>query len=83
MLPAGVEVRFDIDELIRPEMAIRYAGHQSALSNGWMSVNEVRQAEGLPPIDGGSVYRHPLNIGTDAVPTDPTQPDTSAPGGQS
>ena len=27
--------------------------HQKAIRGGWMTPNEVRRSEGLPPVDGG------------------------------
>jgi len=48
LLPAGTEVRFDTSRLLRADITTRFGGYETALSNGWMTVDEVRMAEGLP-----------------------------------
>ena len=52
LLPPGQTVRFDANDLLRGTTSERYAAHESALRAGWTSPNEVRQAEGLPPLAG-------------------------------
>jgi HK97 family phage portal protein len=42
-----------VDGLLRADTATRYQAHVLALQSGFMSKNEVRAVEGLPPIDGG------------------------------
>ena len=64
-------MRFDLDALIRGDLAARTAFYGGALNNGWLSVNDVRRREGLPPIEGGDVYRVPVN-------TQPITDQTSA-----
>ena len=51
------------DSLTRPDEKSRGANYALALNNGWLSVNEVRAKEGLGPVEGGDVYRFPLNMG--------------------
>lgn len=46
-------VEFDTTSLLRADIAARYSAYAVALSNKFMSVNEVRARENLPPIDGG------------------------------
>jgi HK97 family phage portal protein len=53
---------FDYDELLRGNRSDRYAAHSQALQNGFMSINEVRAAEKLLPIEGGDTYRIQLNL---------------------
>ena len=52
---------FDLDELMRGDTQSRFNAYGIALGNGWMSVNEVRAKENMNPIEGGDVYRFPLN----------------------
>jgi HK97 family phage portal protein len=56
-------IEFDVSGLLRGDSATRYANHQSALTAGWMTVNEIRLQEGLPPVEGGDVLRTPMNMG--------------------
>jgi HK97 family phage portal protein len=54
-LANGVDISFDMRGLMRGDDAARTAYYQSALMNGWMTINEVRKLEGLAPIAGGDV----------------------------
>lgn len=51
--PNGQTVRFNVETLLRTDTKSRYDAHAIALHYGFMTVNEVRSLEGLPPIDGG------------------------------
>lgn len=53
----GVSVRWNIDGFLRADMASRSSAYESGLRGGWLSINDVRKMEGLPPIDGGDVPR--------------------------
>ena len=55
--------RFSYDELVRADLATRAEAAQKALTAGWRTINEVRGAEDLPPVDGGDKLRAPLNLG--------------------
>ncbi|HBO1606000.1 TPA: phage portal protein [Pseudomonas aeruginosa] len=47
---------FAVEGLLRADSTARAAWYNSALQNGWMSRNEVRRLENLPPIEGGDVF---------------------------
>lgn len=47
---------FAVEGLLRADSAGRAAWYNTALQNGWMSRNEVRRLENLPPIEGGDVF---------------------------
>ncbi|AXR26933.1 phage portal protein [Pseudomonas aeruginosa] len=47
---------FAVEGLLRADSAGRAAWYNTALQNGWMSRNEVRRLENLPPIEGGNVF---------------------------
>lgn len=53
---------FSVEGLLRADSAGRAAYYTSALQNGWMSRNDVRRLENLPPIDGGDIYTVQLNL---------------------
>lgn len=46
----GQTVRFNVETLLRSDTLTRYQAHQLALTNGWMTVDEVREIEALPPL---------------------------------
>lgn len=53
----GVTIEFNLEGLLRADSAGRSAYYQSGLSNGWLTINEVRAKENLPPVAGGDVPR--------------------------
>ncbi len=53
----GITIEFNLEGLLRGDSAGRSAFYQSGLNNGWMTINEVRRLENMPPIPGGDVPR--------------------------
>ncbi|MFU3865728.1 phage portal protein [Pseudomonas aeruginosa] len=47
---------FAVEGLLRADSTARAAWYNTALQNGWMSRNEVRRLENLPPIESGDVF---------------------------
>jgi len=54
---AGVRIEFALEGLLRGDSGARSAFYASALQNGWMTINEARALENLPPVDGGEIPR--------------------------
>jgi HK97 family phage portal protein len=54
---AGITIEFNLEGLLRGDSGARSAFYQSALNNGWMTINEVRALENMPAVDGGNVPR--------------------------
>jgi len=48
-LPRGQSVRFDDRDLLRADTASRWNAAKVALDAGFLTVDEIREAEGLPP----------------------------------
>lgn len=59
LLPGMQTARFNLDALLRPDTKSRYEAHQIGLSGGFLTVNDVRRLEGLPPLAGGDVLATP------------------------
>ena len=59
---AGLYVSHTVEGLLRGDSASRYAAYSSAITNGWMSRNEVRRLENLNPEDGLDDFVLPLNM---------------------
>lgn len=76
-----LETRFNLDAILRASTQERYTAYQTGRQGGWLSVNDIRRMESLPPVEGGDVYLSPLNMTPVNQPTalrsDP-QPDTRA-----
>lgn len=53
---------FSVEGLLRADSVGRAAYYTTALQNGWMSRNDVRKLENLPPIPGGEIYTVQLNL---------------------
>ena len=50
------------DALLRGDQKARYDAYAVGRQWGWMSANDVRELEDLPPADGGDVYLEPENM---------------------
>jgi len=53
----GITIEFNLEGLLRGDSGARSAFYASGLMNGWMTINEVRALENMPPVDGGDVAR--------------------------
>ncbi len=53
----GLTIEFSLEGLLRGDSAARAAFYNAGLTNGWMTINEVRAFENLPPVNGGDVPR--------------------------
>lgn len=66
LTPAGQRTRFDTTELLRGDVAARFSAYATVLAGqAWMTVDEVRDLEGLDPM--GAPDPAPTTL-TDAVP---------------
>lgn len=58
-------LRFNIAALLRGDQATRFAAYQIGLLTGFLTINEVRRAEGLNGIGAqGDILMRPLNMDT-------------------
>jgi HK97 family phage portal protein len=64
---------FNVDGLLRGDIASRYTAYATGRNWGWLSVNDIRALENLNPVESGDVYLQPLNM-TPAGEPAPTQP---------
>lgn len=51
LLPRGQKATFNMTEFLKPNQQMRFAAYQVALQSGFMTVDEVRELEGLPQIE--------------------------------
>lgn len=68
----GTYVEFDLNEKLKGSFEERASILQSAVGGPWMTRNEARADNNLPPIEGGDDLIVPLNVieGGQASPTD-------------
>lgn len=51
-----------VDGLLRGDTGTRYGAYAVARQWGWLSVNDIRRLENMPPVEGGDVYLQPMNM---------------------
>lgn len=59
---ARMSVEFSLDALLRGNAQDRATLYSTGLQNGWMTRNEVRQLENLPPMDGANELTAQTNL---------------------
>ncbi|MBP2653344.1 MAG: phage portal protein, family [Firmicutes bacterium] len=59
---AGYYIEFKMDSLLRGDMATRSAAYAAGRQWGWLSVNDIRRLENMPPVDNGDIYLQPSNM---------------------
>jgi hypothetical protein len=65
---AGAFLEFNTAALLRGDINSRATAASVAIQGGWLTINDVRQSEGLSKIDGGDLLRVPLaNVPIDAA----------------
>ena len=55
LCPEGVYVEFLMDAMLRADSATRAGVYAQGLAGGWLTINEVRQRENLPPLTGAAL----------------------------
>jgi len=61
-------IEFNIGGLLRGNQQARFAAYAVARQWGWLSVNDIRRLENLPPVPGGDAYLQPLNMTAAGMP---------------
>ncbi len=55
-------IEFNVSGLLRGDQKSRYEAYAIGRNWGWLSVNDIRRLENMPPIPGGDRYLTPLNM---------------------
>lgn len=55
-------IEFNVSGLLRGDQKSRYEAYAIARQWGWLSVNDIRRLENMPPIKGGDRYLTPMNM---------------------
>lgn len=61
---SGQFFKFSLQGLLRGDHASRSSYYHNAIMDGWMSINEVRALEELPPVPDGDQHFFPMNYTT-------------------
>lgn len=51
LLPRGQKAEFNLTEFLRPNQNARYNAYATGLSSGFLTIDEVREMEGMTPLD--------------------------------
>ena len=73
---AGYYVEYKIDALLRGDAKSRAEAYAVGRQWGWLSVNDIRRLENMPPIPNGDIYLQPVNMveaGKEPVADDTTK----------
>jgi HK97 family phage portal protein len=61
-------VKFTLDGLLRGDANSRFSAYSIGLQAGYLTINDIRRLEDLPPVEGGEIIRVPLaNMNIDAA----------------
>ena len=72
-------IEFNLAGLLRGDQKTRYEAYAMGRQWGWLSVNDIRRLENMPPVPGGDTYLQPLNmVDASKGAIDPTNPDVRA-----
>lgn len=55
-------LRWNVDGLMEGDTKARYDAYSVGKQWGWLSTNDIRRREDLPPVDDGDAYLQPLNM---------------------
>lgn len=61
ILPGGQTARFNLDALLRTDTASRYAAYKTAIEAGFMTIDEIREIEKLPPLQAQGTHDEETN----------------------
>ena len=55
-------IEFNLSGLLRGDQKSRYDAYAVGRQWGWLSVNDIRRLENMPPVESGDIYLSPLNM---------------------
>ncbi|WP_395504669.1 phage portal protein [Ectopseudomonas hydrolytica] len=71
-------IEFNLSGLMRGDQKSRYEAYAIGRQWGWLSVNDIRRLENMPPVPGGDLYLQPLNMVDVSKTADLTNPNVRA-----
>ncbi len=78
LVPRPQRVRFNVDGLLRSDLASRYASYHLAAPLGILSINEIRALEELPDIGPEGDDHTPYKLVANPASAEPSLPDPTA-----
>lgn len=77
LFPGTENMYLDFDSPVPTDMEEKVKRYDSALSHGWMTINEVREEQGLENVDGGDELYLPSGLSTPEQLQNPYRPTLS------
>ncbi|OEC37784.1 phage portal protein [Pseudomonas sp. 1D4] len=71
-------IEFNLSGLLRGDQKSRYEAYAIGRQWGWLSVNDIRRLENMPPVQAGDTYLQPLNMVDASKIPDPNNPNVRA-----
>ncbi|SAK69544.1 head portal protein [Caballeronia pedi] len=71
-------IEYNLAGLLRGDQASRFAAYAVGRQWGWLSINDIRRLENMPPIKNGDIYLSPLNMVDASKPLPMPPPTTKA-----
>lgn len=68
---SGLQIRFDVSELVRLDEKERSEVYARSIAAGWLAPNEARARENMPPLPGGEVLQRMPGAGIASEPGRP------------
>lgn len=59
---SSLTVEHVVEGLLRADTEQRYRSYALGRQWGWLSINDIRRLENMPPVAGGETYLQPLNM---------------------
>lgn len=70
LVPRPQRVKFNTSALLRSDTKTRYETHAVGITNRFLTVNEARAFEDMPPLDGGDEFPEPVAPGASTSGSD-------------
>lgn len=65
-------LEFVVDDLLRADLAARFAAYRNAVGGAWLTPNEARRLDNRPPVEGGDTLIRQAGQSDTAEPANPS-----------
>lgn len=65
-------LEFVVDDLLRADLAARFAAYRNAVGGAWLTPNEARRLDNRPPVEGGNTLIRQAGQSDTAKPANPS-----------
>ena len=65
-------LEFVVDDLLRADLAARFAAYRNAVGGAWLTPNEARRLDNRPPVEGGDTLIRQAGQSETGAPESPS-----------